>query len=417
MITSMMNARSLYAAAALLLAGATSTVSAATVNVTIACSGQIDDAINSALGMISPSGPSDLAITLTGDGVCNVLQAHPISGAVSVSLIGPGFGTALYMGGSQFVPRFQVTDGARFSLNNLLVENALRSVVSVTNATFAADNVKFTNNQSDQAGAIFATGSAVTITHSVFEFNSAALDGAAIAMYGPGAGSLTVSDTWFSNNQFVSTIGRGGAIFSSGVAVTLDRVLFDTNKAPSNAGGAIYIDGGNLTVRNSTFTGNQAQWGGAIAIANPASNSTLLNNVTMRADSASLDGSELHVSGTVAASAIAITNSLISGTCFGLTSPGAHNSIESPGNTCGLPAGTNSVSVADANLHLGTLSDNGGYTRSFFPQTFSVLIDGGGNDCEGVDQRNFTRNVGTCDVGAVEAGAIDRIFVGTFEAN
>ena len=248
-----------------------------------------------------------------------------------------------------------------------------------------------------------ATASEVTIRNSVFQFNQAALNGAAIAMDGPGTGSLAISDTRFSNNHIGNTIGVGGAIYSNGVAVTLDRVLFETNKSPNNSGGAIYIDGGNLTVRNSTFTGNQAPLGGAITIANPHSNSTLLNNVTMRADSASTAGSELYVSGTIEASAITITNSLISGTCAGLTSPIAHKSIESPGNTCSLPAGTNSVSVADVDLHLGTLSDNGGPTRTFLPQTFSVLIDSGGNDCEGVDQRDFTRNVGACDVGALKS--------------
>jgi len=236
-------------------------------------------------------------------------------------------------------------------------------------------------------------------------------------MDGPGTGSLSVSDTRFSNNHIGNTLGVGGAIYSNGVAVTLDRVLFEANKSPNNSGGAIYIDGGNLTVRNSTFTGNQAPLGGAITIANPHSNSTLFNNVTMRADSASTAGSELYVSGTIEASAITITNSLISGTCAGLTSPIAHNSIESPGNTCSLPAGTNSVSVADADLHLGTLSDNGGPTRTFLPQTFSVLIDSGGIDCESVDQRKLTRNAGACDVGALEVGATDRIFVSGFELN
>jgi len=39
----------------------------------------------------------------------------------------------------------------------------------------------------------------------------------------------------------------------------------------------------------------------------------------------------------------------------------------------------------------------------------------GGNDCESVDQRNFTRKAGACDVGAVEAGATDRIFASSFE--
>jgi len=63
------------------------------------------------------------------------------------------------------------------------------------------------------------------------------------------------------------------------------------------------------------------------------------------------------------------------------------------------------------------LSDNGGPTRTFLPQTFSVLIDNGGIDCESVDQRKFTRNAGACDVGAFEVGATDRIFVSGFELN
>ena len=133
------------------------------------------------------------------------------------------------------------------------------------------------------------------------------------------------------------TLGFVASLVNANFSVA-NTVVSGINKAPNNTGGAIYINGGNMTVRNSTFTGNQAPTGGAIAIANPASGSTLLNNVTMRADSAS-SGSELSVSGTIAASAIAITNSLISGTCAGLTSPIAHNSIESPGNTCALPAG------------------------------------------------------------------------------
>jgi len=43
------------------------------------------------------------------------------------------------------------------------------------------------------------------------------------------------------------------------------------------------------------------------------------------------------------------------------------------------------------------------------------LIDSGGNDCEHVAQCDFTRHVGACEIGAVEAGAIDRIFAATFE--
>ena len=59
-----MNTRSLLTAA-FLLAGAPFVVSAATVNVNVACTDQIDAAIDTAWWMISPSGPNDLAIQLS----------------------------------------------------------------------------------------------------------------------------------------------------------------------------------------------------------------------------------------------------------------------------------------------------------------------------------------------------------------
>jgi predicted outer membrane repeat protein len=199
--------------------------------------------------------------------------------------------------------------------------------------------------------------------------------------------------------------------------VTLDRVLFNRNQSQNNRGGAVYVEGADLTIRNSTFTANSAQSGGAVALVNPVSHAISINNATLRADMAVIAATELYTSGTMTPSAIEITNTLISGNCSGFGgAPTAHNSIESPGNTCALNVATNRVSVPDSSINLIALSDNGGPTQTMQPSTGSEMIDAGGNDCESVDQRDLVRNVGVCDVGAFEVGAslVDAIFSNGF---
>ena len=404
---------------ALLFAGLSANVSATTATASITCAGNIDAAIDSALDLVYTGGADTLIITLTaGTNICKIAEAHPITGAITVSFVGPGTDTSIFMGGTPTVPRFQVSAGAHFSISNVTAESSVRGVISVSDAMLLADSMAFLNNTSDMSGgAITATGSTVTITRSTFDMNAAQLNGGAIDI--EGSGSLSVTDSTFSNNQFYpSSIGEGGAIFSSGAAVTLNRVLFTSNKSTNAYGGAVAIDSADLIARNVTFATDQAQFGGAIAIIGSGVHSVSLNNVTMRSGTASMAGAELFVALSASASTISIDNSVISasGACAGFSSaPAAHNSVESPGNTCELPTATNRVSVVDANLHLGDLADNGGYTSTIAPQSSSVLIDTGGIDCEPVDQRDYTRNVNACDVGAVEAGATDRIFLGRFE--
>lgn len=415
-----MSARSFFALV-LLSAPVPACALAVSLQVSIVCSGNIDAAIDSALSNLYSSGGDSLDIELTtGSSLCSVSHAHSITGAVSVTIDGPGTDVALFMSGDS-VARFQVSDGAQFNIGNITLESAPHTAISVADATLDVDNVVFDNNVTGASGgAISATNSTVTVKHSVLSSNSAAIYGAAIATAGV-SGSLTVSDSKFVNNQVrdaqtgQGTAGIGGGIFAGGVPVTLNRVLFDSNKSANTDGGAVHVENGALTVRNSTFNANVAShFGGAIHFDGYGVHPILLNNVTLRGDVAS-SGSELYLSGAGAPSLVTITNSLISGTCEGFAgSPNAHNSIESPGNTCLFPSVTNSISIPDADLHLSDLSDNGGLTSTFFPQTFSVLINAGGDDCENVDQRNFRRNVGACDVGAVEAGATDVIFADGF---
>ncbi len=400
-----MKVRSLLSAG-LLLATASTTAAADEMDVSIACDDNTGANLQTAFSDFYGSGKAVLVVTVGSGGLCKIInQSYPITGAVSVFIHGAGNG-----GSTTFMPGatgavFQVTSGAQFSIDNMTLESASHGAISVTDSTLLVDQMIFSGNQAPNGGAIVASNGVVTVKRSTFEGNGSSLDGGAIAL--TGGGSLSVSDSTFHSDQTLSSgIGDGGAISATGVPVTIDRVLFNANISRNNRGGALYVESASLTVRNSTFTGNQAVSGGAIATVAPGSNPILLNNLTLHGDSASTSGSELYVSGTITPSAYTITNTLVGGSCNGFTAaPTAHGSFESPGNTCLFNPATNHVSVADASLFLNALADNGGPTKTILPSTGSPLIDAGGNDCEIFDQRHLVRNVGPCDVGALEVGA------------
>lgn len=72
-------------------------------------------------------------------------------------------------------------------------------------------------------------------------------------------------------------------------------------------------------------------------------------------------------------------------------------------------------------LHLGTLGDNGGFTKTYLPASDSILLDTATPTwCQfnPLEQRRYLRPAGgiACDVGAVEVGALsDAIFSDGFD--
>jgi len=103
-----------------------------------------------------------------------------------------------------------------------------------------------------------------------------------------------------------------------------------------------------------------------------------------------------------------IWNSIVDGDCQ--ADPGAVNltdgyNIESPGDTCGFDKGTDLVNIAEGQLDLGQLQNNGGPTMTHALGVDSVALDRIPEvDCEVTeDQRGVTRPQGdACDVGAFE---------------
>jgi len=392
-----------------LLGGAMHFLPAYGLDYPVECSGAAVDADIDAAIEQTPSGPVRLVLS---SGTCLIEATHQLNGAITLDVVGAGMTSTIVKGQGVAIPMFlvgQMAGGVAFGLHSLTLQNAPLSAITLSNSALRVDSVQFSDNKA--ATVIVADFSSVEISNSRFEGNAG--QGGTIMMGGGPWGHLTVTDTAFVGN---AADYNGGAI-NANVPVDLDRVLFVGNTANNGYGGAIYMAETGLSIRNSTFSGNSAMYGGAIADnANYESPGTTLRNVTLHGDVGSSSGSEIYLGGS-SPPPISIFNTLVGGTCAGpAIAASAHGSVESPGDTCGISGAGNQVDVTEEDLHLGALADNGGATLTLYPNLGSVLIDAASTDCEGVDQRDLVRNVGGCDVGAVEAGTTlaDNIFADVF---
>ena len=238
-----------------------------------------------------------------------------------------------------------------------------------------------------------------------------------------GADTVTIEDSLFQSNTVRALYAAGGADWS------VTGSSFVNNRVDGNAGGAIVLeDETALTISNSTFSGNtftveaaaDGARGAAIGYRNGDGAQLVLKHVTIVRPAimpAGIVGTAIggHGSGVHVHSA----NSIVRGSC-GMNGGvlGNNNAnIESPGNTCGLNAGSNFANVSIASLALGSLAYNGGRTPTHLPGAGSSAIDNALTlHCPTTDQRGYFRPGGVnCDIGAVEADADDTLFADGFE--
>jgi predicted outer membrane repeat protein len=185
---------------------------------------------------------------------------------------------------------------------------------------------------------------------------------------------------------------QGGGIYNYSSIITstaiLTNVTLSGNTAPYYGGGIINYYG-TVALINVTFSGNSATHGGGIY---HTGRSLVLKNTIM-------------------------ANSPMSENCA--QAPGSVTTIVS--NGFNLSSDTSCAAFLDQSGDrnnqlpmLGPLANNGGFTRTHFPQLGSPAIDNG--QCiPGLttDQRGASRPVGlSCDIGAVEVGVLmPRVYV------
>jgi LPXTG-site transpeptidase (sortase) family protein len=299
--------------------------------------------------------------------------------------------------------------------------------LQVTNSTFTGNQAMGTAN----VGAIMNGGTA-TITGSTFDSNLSMQGGGALGNFD---GTMTVSDSSFSNNSAPSGYAGGGAIWNYTGTMTVSDSVFSGNTAGygtatySGYGGAIYTSGIFLTVTGSTFIGNSS-WGlgGAIALLGAAS----LTNNTFQGNGATLKGGAIYTeanektftatltNNTFAANSAPtdsnlyysayndgsltlnlynniLTKSATTANCAtdSTATVAASNNLADD-STCG-PGFTNSTSILP-----GTLGYYGGSTQTIPILPGSVALNGTISNCPTKDQRGVTRG-STCDIGAFES--------------
>jgi len=262
-------------------------------------------------------------------------------------------------------------------------------------------------------------------------------------LYGSRDGMVWMEDVEFRDNVVDDDALAAGLpsvlLAQDETAWRISRALFTGNRggggsAAGRIGATIRVlAGGNVTMSDVTFydetfrSGVVNGVGHAIGVDTAGEAAILwLFNATLRIGPAVPSNALASLIAARGGTAnVRVFNSILHGNCAfasGAVMFQAEGDIESPGNSCQLPAAANSVSVAPMDLFLGPLADNGGFTRTFLPTRYSPAVDHAaatwcnvaGAIFSRVDQRRFVRPAGSgCDSGAAEFDSVSDVIFAT----
>ena len=190
-------------------------------------------------------------------------------------------------------------------------------------------------------------------------------------------GTLNVMRSTIAYNKSEGATGLGGGLNNAGGTVNIMVSTISTNESASNAGGI--VNAGTMTINSSTIAKNRsANFGGGIGQAAGAVTVTLSNTIVAD-NSAPNRGENLDIA----------AGSYVSN---------GYNLIESDDANVFNAQSTDLVGV---DARLGSLTDNGGLTRTHALNCGSPAIDAADPSNSMDDQRGFAV-VGSRDIGATE---------------
>ncbi|HEX8913013.1 MAG TPA: choice-of-anchor Q domain-containing protein [Humisphaera sp.] len=337
-----------------------------------------------------------------------------------------------------------------------LLDVAAGKTVKVSGLALKNGAVDPTDPSDANGGGILNAGT-LTLTECLLSGNTAYRDGAAVANFG----KLTVARCTFDANVASGgNTGSGGGLFNSDAATaTLVDCTFSNNYGLD--AGAVH-NRGSLSATGCTFSGNAGEYAGAIMQSVSAPSSLRLANCTIAGNAAFYSGGAIYVApiepgdapatisllnctvvrndsggddtgaptsrypALAAGAPVTLVNTIVAGNTSTNAATGAvsaadiggtikaaasFNNVIGTGGSGGLANGANGnkVGVAVAALKLGSLTDNGGPTKTVTLGAGSVAINAGLSSAAAnaklfADQRGFQRKSGgTVDVGAYEA--------------
>jgi Right handed beta helix region len=206
---------------------------------------------------------------------------------------------------------FTVASGVTATFRNLTIRNGTSDLSfpdgggGIRNeGTLTVTNSEFSNNGAVGffgVGGGIENGGTLTITNSTFSGNGA-FEGGAIY----NTGTLTIANSTFSGSAHIA-----GGIYNTGT-LTVANSTFSANGAAEDCGG-IANDDGTLSVTNSTFTDNFAGLGDGGGILNFNDGTLSVTNSTFSGNKA-IDGGGIENEGTMTVTnSTFFTNSTISG--------------------------------------------------------------------------------------------------------
>ncbi|MGJ8640238.1 MAG: choice-of-anchor Q domain-containing protein [Opitutaceae bacterium] len=173
---------------------------------------------------------------------------------------------------------------------------------------------------------------------------------------------------------------NGGGLFNEGYLLLENSTVADNN---ANFGGGM-VNNADLVIRNSTISGNHAAYSGG---------GTSAGGIYSVSVDATLELSDSIVSGNT-------TDGIEKDIGGAVTTRSGVNLIGDLIGTSGL--GTLGVDYLVGDASLAPLGDFGGPTDTMRPLLGSLAIDASGDSGLSIDQRGFSRSLGSVDIGAVE---------------
>ena len=285
---------------------------------------------------------------------------------------------------------------------------------------------KFSGNSAEFGGAIYDDGtsggnSSPEISSTVFIANNATFIGGAMMNLG-GKSNPALNDVMFIGNSAGTVAGAiensADDAHGSECSPRITNVTFAANHA--SIAGALENEAngsGNVSAPilvNTTFYKNSAdRYGGAIhnQSVNFGQVNPILASTTFNSNSAARGGAMYNSSSEVGGTAPLLRNVIL----WGDSATASDAEIFSDSSTPSIDysivqGGCPFESVCGSHLLtsdplLSTLADHGGFSWTLLPNPGSSAIDAGDSTagtCPTIDQRNFPRIDGYCDVGAVE---------------
>lgn len=124
---------------------------------------------------------------------------------------------------------------------------------------------KFSGNTASMAtswgGAIYQTGSGLSIDSTTFSSNSAAQGG---ALTSNGGINLTITYSTFDNN--IATVGNGGGLYSSSPTVMINNTFYNNQAQGSGVGGGVAFFAATAYMSFVTLSNNTASSGGNLLL-------------------------------------------------------------------------------------------------------------------------------------------------------